>query len=176
MTRAALFLFPFSTGANSMDLPCGRELLHRVSRIRVTLRNGVARLVLAKTQAATSSALCYLGVSRRQKIREIENAEREEGGRTAAGGLRFAVPQAPSAVWVATWARYLVGRAPVGIAGAWRCCSRARRGESVPGHLQRAQRKEGQRENVMAAAAGFSRSRRSLPIGGSGSSIGRHWR
>jgi hypothetical protein len=159
-----------------MDLPCGRELLHRVSRIRVTLGNGVARLVLAKTQAATSSALCYLGVSRRQKIREIENAEREEGGRTAAGGLRFTVPQAPSAVWVATWARYLVGRAPVGIAGAWRCCSRARRGESVPGHLQRAQRKEGQRENVMAAAAGFSRSRRSLPIGGSGSSIGRHWR
>ena len=157
-----------------MDLPCGRELLHRVSRIRVTLRNGVARLVLAKTQAATSSSLCYLGISRRQKIREIENAEREEGGRTAAGGLRFTVPQAPSAVWVATWARYLVGRAPVGIAGAWRCCSRARRGESVPGHLQRAQRKEGQRENVMAAAAGFSRSRRSLPIGGSGSSIGRH--
>jgi hypothetical protein len=61
-----------------MDLPCGRELLHRVSRIRVTLGNGVARLVLAKTQAATSSALCYLGASRRQKIREIENAEREE--------------------------------------------------------------------------------------------------
>jgi hypothetical protein len=45
------------------------------------------------------------------------NSKRErapEGGRTAIGGLRFTVPQAPSAVWVATWARYLVAHAPVG--------------------------------------------------------------
>jgi hypothetical protein len=54
-TRAALFLFPFSIGASSTELPSRRELLHRFSRIRADLGNGVARLVLAKTQAATSS-------------------------------------------------------------------------------------------------------------------------
>jgi hypothetical protein len=44
----------------------------------------------------------------------------------------------------------------------------------VLGHLQRAQRKEEQREKMMVAAAGFRPSRRSVPIGGPGSSIRRH--